>query len=143
MQKSLKQIITTFNTYADNHKIIKYFEAKPPTEFTSKDYLYPLQWVELVDDDVNDGIVIINMNIYFLDLLKSDNFIKIQSDMLRLCTDFYSYFRDNAQDFGFLLGKGPMKVSPIVYQFDDDVCGKKMPVNIRVAFSRDEQKIPI
>lgn len=142
MRKSFKEIIETFETFASDHKVIKQFKANPLSEFTAKNYLYPLQWVEIVGSTLDSGEVKINLNIYFVDLLKTHNYIKILSDTLRLCTDFYSYFNNNSAEFGFVI-KNDIPCKPVEYSFDDNVCGHKMEIVVQVPFDKDENEIPI
>jgi len=143
MRKSFKQIISEFETYAEKHKVIKEFIADPITSLTANNHEYPLQWIELLRSTLGPGEVRIFLNVYFMVLLKPDNYIKIMSDSLRLCTDFYSYFNDNLPKFGFYFDNGPTTASPVEYKFDDNVCGHKMEIIVEVPFDTDEDNIPI
>lgn len=144
MEKTLKQIVTSIETFADSHKGIKQFEAKPLSEFTADGYLYPLMWLEIVNITFSINEAKIKINAYFVDRLNSDytNFIKIVSDTLKLCDDFYSYFTEYEEDFGFYFNNNA-PITPIEYAFDDNVAGNKIEITVQVALKRNKNQVPI
>lgn len=144
MKVTLNQIIKQLETFADNHKGIKQFEAKPLTEFTANNYLYPLMWVEIRPGTFETGEARVNLNIYMVDRLKPDydNFVRVISDTLKLCNDVYSYFTEYEEDFGFYTDNSA-SFTPVEYAFDDNVAGNQIELTVQVCLDRNKNEVPI
>lgn len=144
MRKTLTQIVKEFQTFANNHKVIKQFEANPISDFTANNYLYPLLWLEVGNVQYAQGEARLSMSFYIVDRLLSDetNLMKVLSDSLMICDDLDAYFNEYEEDFGFYFSQDA-PLSPIVYDFDDKVGGYKMDITVQVARGRNKNDIPI
>jgi len=143
MNVTFNQIITEFNNFATKHKGISSFESKLLTEFTANNYTFPLMWVQTDSIKFKDDQVLFDFKVTFVSLLRNkDNENKILSDTLKLCSDFFSYYNDDEELYGFLMSdEAPAK--QVLYKFDDSVIGNEILVTIEVKNERDSNQVPI
>lgn len=144
MRKSLLQVINEFRKFADAHKIIKSFESKPITQMMAKNLKYPLMWINWKPGAFATGELIVNADVYFLDRLAKDNsnIDQIISDNLLNANDFYTYFNDHLDEYNFLMDNNA-PFSPVVFEYDDELAGWVVSVQIDIQNDRDELEIPI
>lgn len=142
MRITLKNAVNKLEDFATNHIGIEDFQYNAITKNFAQDFTYPLMFVELGDAPIGLGSVKLNMNIYFLDRLQSDgsNLLQVLSDMLKLCTDFFTKYQDNYDAYSFIVTTD-MTATPIMFEFADNVAGYKMPVTIQVYFDANENNI--
>lgn len=144
MRKTLKQIITLFETFADDHLVINSFECNPINFNFADNITYPLMFVEIGDFIPTPGNVDINITVYFLDLLKRDksNYVQVLSDTMKMCLDFYSIYNNNEADYGILF-KDDARAVPWLFQSEDNAAGYKMSLTVQCIFDVNEDAVPI
>jgi hypothetical protein len=143
MKKTLNQIITIFQTFAAQHQQIEDFDYNPIQMNFASDRNYPLMFVAIGDANLTPGNVDAQMDVYFLDMLKKDrsNYLQVLSNTLKLCEDFYSTFNNNEDAYGILFTDN-LVASPILFEFEDNVIGWKLPITVEVIFNVNEYDIP-
>ena len=144
MKKTINQLVKEFNRFADSHKIIKSFNAKPITQLMAKNLQYPIMWMSFEGAEFDAGEIVVNSNVYFLDRLAKDNsnLIQLLSDNLQLANDFYTLYNDNELKYDFFFDN-VANAEPIVFEYDDVLCGWMMPIRISITNDRNEANVPI
>lgn len=85
-----------------------------PLDAIDKERLYPLVCADLVPFSVNDKIVPVTLDIWFMDLVRhtgedtdqidvSSNLIEVKSDMLRVLLDYRAEFNKDTNEDNFVL----------------------------------------
>jgi hypothetical protein len=145
MKTSLKQVIDIFEKFAKNHKQISAYTSLPSEEFISKNKLYPFFIVEPADAVIENGQVIIDFNIYALDRIQKDdsNINDVLSRCLLIMEDFWVFFNENLDEYGFYLSEKTTTMKRVAYMFSDMLGGYKMSVKCQVPMYRAEDQIPV
>jgi len=143
MNKSIKQIINSIESFATAHKNIAQFTANPIERNTAKAWLYPLFFLSINNATIENGQVRINITCYFLEYVGDEkDYVKKLSETLKLAEDFNTYFNKNEQDFGFYM-EDSATAEAVVLDFDDRVFGWKVPYVIQTKSSQNENLIPL
>jgi len=145
MKTSLDKIFSQFGTFATNHNQISSFYTKPLTENTAKGLIYPMLWIDVqaVSVSFQRGQAIITLPTLILDRVERDfsNIISVLSSTLLTINDFLIYYSDIECTYGFYFSDNS-SASPVIYEFDDLVCGWNMNISCQIMDSRDTTKIP-
>jgi hypothetical protein len=142
MEKSIKQITKSFETFATAHKNIAQYTNMMSAENTAKNWLYPLMFVAQQPATLQNGEILITMDCYFLDQGDEEDYVNKTSSMLKLCEDFLTYFSKNEQTYGFYLDDTAI-AEPVIMAFEDSLIGYKMPITVKVKSSQNEYKVPV
>ena len=143
MEKSIKQITKTFETFATGHKIISDFKSNVVQKNFAQNWKYPLMYCVTGSANFQPGQVRLGMDIYFLDLPGSEeNYTQKLSDMLKITDDFYTYFNTNEASYGFYFSDDVV-AEPVILAFEDTVIGYRIPITIQVKMMNNETEIPI
>lgn len=144
MRKTLKQIINIFEDFANDHLVINSFECNPINFNFADNRDYPLMFVEIGDSTPTPGNIDINMNVYFLDIMKRDksDYTQVLSNTLKMCLDFYSIFNNNETDYGVLF-KDEARATPWLFQSEDNAIGHRMSIVVQCIFDVNESNVPI
>lgn len=147
MKTSLERVIGYFETFADEHRMIKSFEVAPLTENIAKNWTYPLMWIDLQEMSASftRGQVVVSLPVYILDRVQRDfsNIESVMSSTLMNIEDFLVYFQDDEDCLRKFYFSDPGSASPIMLEFEDIVCGWSMPVSIQIMDARNENEIPM
>jgi len=144
MQKSIKNIINSFEKFAQDHKVIGQFISEPIYRNSARDLVYPLMIVEIGNSDINNGEIRIHMNSYFFDWPSPDEirYVDSLSTTLVLAEDFITYFNKNEASLGFMLSDG-VTAEPAEAAFEDGVIGWKVPFIVQTKSPENENLIPL
>jgi hypothetical protein len=144
MKKQLGQIIDTFAAFATKHKQIAQFAVLPSEEFISKNKNYPFFIIEPNDAVIGNGEVRITFVIYALDIVRKDdaNFNQVLSTTMQIIEDFWVFFNENMDLYGFYLSENSATMKRVAYMFGDMLAGYKLSVIVQVPMFRDETLIP-
>ena len=144
MKKSLSEIISTFEKFAANHKQIAMYTSLPSQEFISANKSYPFFIIETQDAVIENGQVVLDFNIYALDRIQKDdsNINDVLSRCLLIMEDFWVFFNENLDAYGFYLSEQQTPIKRVAYQFSDLLGGYKMAVKCQIPAYRDESIIP-
>ena len=143
MEKSIKQILTSIETFSSSHKGIASFSTNPIQKNIAKGSLYPMLFVEIGTATIEPGQIRLNLNCYFLTIpSKEGDYVKGLSDMLRLSEDFMTYFNKNEETHGFYLSD-TATAEPVQMAFDDLAIGFKLPIVVQTKSSENEALISI
>lgn len=145
MNTSLSKLFSYFNTFATNHNQIASFYTKPLSENTARNLIYPMLWIDVQSLSVAfaRGLASVSIPVYMLDRVERDfsNIVEVQSSTLMVINDFLIYFTDQDCSYGFNFNDNA-SASPVIYEFDDIVCGWTMTVTAGIMDARNILKIP-
>lgn len=145
MRITLNDCNNIFKNYANNHKQINEFKDIPEENIIASNLKYPLMWIAYVDSvPFSLGHIVVPTTVYFVDRLSEDktNFIPLMSRMLVLANDFYTKFNEN-EEIEELMFDISANAEPVAMEFDDNVCGYRIKVNLRIRNDRNEDQIPL
>jgi hypothetical protein len=154
--RSLNQYITLIETLKTAHGQLSNgtFYFGDPWEFEQSDkgvngWRYPFFGLRLVSSNVNGKLHTTNFNLYFADLVSTDegNETEVLSDMERIALDIYSQLKYNlenntpstTQPATIELTAG---ITPFTERWNDQVSGVEMNVAITQFFDRQYCDIP-
>jgi len=143
--KTLNQIVKALNDFADNHAQINSFQQANFSEITtSKSQIYPLMFCELGECTASESILEMTFTILFGDQESHDkrNRLEIQSDMLSVCNDLYSYLlTEEIFDDIDLTVLDNVKMKPFSMKFNNQISGYYIIFTLKI--NRDNCDIPM
>jgi hypothetical protein len=145
MLTPLNQIIDIMAAFASHHKQIAMFATLPSEEFISKNKEYPFFIIEPNDAEIGNGQIVITFVIYALDRVNKDdqNINNVLSNCMNIIEDFWVFFNENLDQYGFYLQEQNATMTRVAYMFGDMLAGYKLSVKCQVPMFRSEGQIPI
>lgn len=135
--QTLNQIVKQLRDFSTAHAQLKTFSQANISEITTnKSTVYPLMFVELDKSIAKEKTLELNFNILMADQEAHDksNRLEIQSDMLSICNDLYSYLLTNtisSTDEDYMI-KEPISLTPFSLKFNNQISGYMMKIGIEV-----------
>ena len=150
MKYTLNQVKKVFSDFADDHQQIHTFGFGDIGELnTSGVTTYPTMWVMPEPSTIRNKQVHLNFRVYFMDLIHKGNHLQrdeVWSDQLLIATDLVAHLADmdksGAFDTYFNFDPDNISIEPFLDEFDDEVAGWNMTIEIPVLFSKDKCAIP-
>ena len=145
MITTLNTILKQFEIFASNHKQINTFYSGESWDFQANTNVYPAMIVAPDPATIARGSVSISFRVLILDICPRDsnNNEEILSDTLQIVGDFFSYFRDNEDEFGFIIADEEITADPVEEEFDDIVAGWFFTTTVEFPFIASNCNIPI
>lgn len=148
MRTSLVQVLKELESFTSRHLQLKTFEAKPITEFTAKNYVYPVAYVNLeeMNTSFEAGQTIMDLHLYIVDRVERDfsNIVEVMSSTLLMCDDFYNYYTEDPEcTLGFHFNVSS-NASPIAFPMGEDlVCGHTITLKCAILNDRNRNVVPL
>lgn len=149
---SLNQIVSRIESIADQHYMVKSFEAGDGSQLAEKDaagdLLYPLVFLERLSASSTGGAFYYNFNLVVVDLVQEDrgNEQEVLSDTMQIAQDFVvamqrlDHFSIN--DDAFLSPSQTINYNFISEAYSDRVSGVVANIQIKQGFNYDVCVLP-
>lgn len=150
MKYTLNQIKKVFSDFAADHQQIHTFGFGDISELnTSGTTNYPVLWAMPEPSVINKSTVNLRFRLYFMDLVHKGNHLQrdeVWSDQLSIATDLIAHLSDldksDSFDDNFDFDPNNISIEPFLDEFDDEVAGWNMGIDIPVLNDRNKCAIP-
>lgn len=143
MSRTLNQIISDFQTIAQNHKQINSFGYGDIWDIaTSGDINYPMMWVTLEDSQISGMYETLRFNFLFMDIVKGGrvNELEVLSDQLQIAKDVIIVLKDPNYDWTFTADN--VTLQDFTERFVDSVSGWTANIELKLPFTSDRCAVP-
>lgn len=144
MDYSLKQVITTLETFASDHLQVNSFTMKDPLELLNcSEDSFPAILANMIPATIQGNYIFINMELFFCDLVNKDlsNEFEVISDQILIATDLRAYLNNPDFEDNFILSDSA-NVDPFYEKGNNELTGVKMNVQFRIFDKKDRCQIP-
>lgn len=129
METNLKKVNQILKEIADNHANIYDYGLGDVWEINAKDRNFTLLWVDLQPSTINPKTVVLNMNLYCMDLVTNgeSNELNVQSDTLQILEDVIILLK---RKYELINENYSAQATPFTENFGADVSGWFIPIQI-------------
>ena len=132
--KNLKSVINQIKSIVSTNQLYKSCGEGNIWEFDTKTNIYPAIWIDAETNlhQINNGSVVIILDIYFIDLVYSDevNELSIKSDTLESAVDFTTFLQNNFSELNFYVKDGSYTAQVFSEKWTYKVAGTKLTLNV-------------
>lgn len=139
--RSLKNVFSIFEEIASNHKQINDFGKGSISRINGEYELkHPTLWVDIQPSTVQKNVVVMNFNVYIMDLVDQADFAEedIHSDTMFIMQDIIVLLKKKR----LISENYDIPITPFHHKFNDRVAGWIGVFSVRVPYNYGECDIP-
>jgi hypothetical protein len=138
--KTFKAIIQDLEQFSTDHHQLNSFGWGNISNIVTKDFTYPMLWVQPIQSGINGSQFTLSLEIYIMDLQEQDssNLLDLMNETLLIGRDIIAeYFEDN-DGIEFELNENNVRIAPFDGKFDDLLSGWIFTVELTVRLNKNK-----